>query len=214
MDYESESVKNFLQPIEVGSKSDIEIAIETYYHVRDSITYDPYHIIFKKEFLKASSIVDRGYGYCVEKAVLLVACIRSFGIEARLGFANVRNHLNSKRLSDLMQSDVFVFHGYAEIFLEGKWVKCTPAFNKKLCEKAGIFPLEFNGKENSLFHPFSKKGDKHMEYLYDYGTFPELPYDYMMDEYAKYYPHLNVRENGTFGEQAKLKNIHFHNEIV
>ena len=28
-----------------------------------------------------------------------------------------------------MGTDLFVYHGYAELFLDGKWVKATPAFN-------------------------------------------------------------------------------------
>lgn len=93
-----------------------------------------------------------------------------------------------------MKSDIFVFHGYAEILLEGKWVKATPAFNKSLCDRAGILPLEFDGEHDSIFHPFDKSGNKHMEYLHDYGSFDDLPFDRMIDEYDIHYPHLQVKD--------------------
>ena len=42
-----------------------------------------------------SATLARGYGFCVNKAVLLAALARAVGIPARLGFADVRNHLSS-----------------------------------------------------------------------------------------------------------------------
>ena len=88
-----------------------------------------------------------------------------------------------------MQSDIFVFHGYTELYLEDKWIKATPAFNITLCERARILPLEFNGKEDSIFHPLRCIRQEAMEYLHDYGSFSDLPFDRMMDE-DKFYPHL------------------------
>ena len=110
-----------------------------------------------------------------------------------------------------MLSDIFVFLGYAEIFLNGKWVKATPAFNKSLCERAGILPLEFDGEHDSIFHPFDKSGKKHMEYLCDHGSFDDLPYERMIEEYDKSYPHLKVKENKSFGNVKKAK---FEDEVI
>lgn len=209
-DFEDASIKNFINEIEFDTnETEQELAIKIYYHVRDKIIYDPYHIILTKDAIKPSSVIKRGYGYCVEKALLLTACLRALKIPARIGFANVKNHLNSKRLSELMKTDIFVFHGYTEIFLNEKWVKCTPAFNKKLCEKAGIYPLEFDAVNDSMFHKFDKSGNQHMEYLHDYGTFAELPFEKMITEYDKYYPHLKVIETKSFGVQK----ANFHDEV-
>ncbi len=211
LDSDSEEVKSFIQKLNLENLSEIEKGKKIYLAVRDEIRYDPYNIILTPEEVKASSVIKRGFGFCVEKAVALAACARSAGIAAKIGFANVKNHLNSKRLQNLMQSDIFVFHGYAELFLNGKWVKATPAFNASLCERAKILPLEFNGKEDSIFHPFDKSGKKHMEYLHDYGNFSDLPFDRMIDEYDKFYPHLHVKENKRFGDTKKAK---FEDEVI
>ncbi|MBP9890214.1 MAG: transglutaminase family protein [Leptospiraceae bacterium] len=211
LDFDSEIIQSFITKLDLQNLTEIEKAKRIYLAVRDEIRYDPYNIILTPEEVKASLVIKRGYGYCVEKAVTLAACIRAVGIPAKVGFANVKNHINSKRLQNLMLSDIFVFHGYAEIFLNGKWVKATPAFNKSLCERAGILPLEFDGEHDSIFHPFDKSGKKHMEYLCDHGSFDDLPYERMIEEYDKSYPHLKVKENKSFGNVKKAK---FEDEVI
>lgn len=166
----------------------IEKAVLIYYAVRDLIRYDPYSIEPLKSSMKASSVLDKGYGYCVAKAVLLTACARSLEIPARLGFADVKNHLNTKRLKELMGTDIFIYHGFTEMFLNGKWVKATPAFNLELCNNFNVKPLEFDGTKDSIFHAFDKSGNKHMEYVKDHGTFVDLPWDIILAESMKYYP--------------------------
>lgn len=92
------------------------------------------------------------------KAALLAALYRAGGIPARVGHADVRNHLTSPRLMELMGSDEFVYHGYTEMWIAGTWVKATPAFNLSLCEKVGMRPLDFDGFADSLFHPQDLSG--------------------------------------------------------
>jgi transglutaminase-like putative cysteine protease len=214
IDSDSADIKNFVQERIDKNDSQKEKAIKLYYAVRDEIRYDPYNIDLSKEALKASSILKKKYGYCVAKSILLAAVFRNSGLPSRLGFANVKNHLNSKRLREVMQSDEFIFHGYTEVFLNQKWVKCTPAFNKSLCEKAGILTLEFDGENDSIFHPFNKEGNSHMEYLKDHGAFADLPYDIMIEAYDNGYPHLRVKERSYFGPiSEKDKNIKFENEV-
>lgn len=174
-----------------NSESDageIETAIKLYYAVRDSIRYNPYSMEPNKESMKASAVLNKGNGYCVAKAVLLAACARSRKIPARLGFADVKNHLTTKRLMRLMGTDVYIYHGYTELFLNNKWVKATPAFNLTLCNNFNVKPLEFDGTKDSIFHPFDKSGNKHMEYVKDHGTFADLPWDRILTESKKSYP--------------------------
>ncbi len=168
--------------------SGIEKAISLYYSVRDSIRYNPYSIEPVKDSMKASSVLNKGQGYCVAKAVLLAACARSMKIPARLGFADVQNHLATERLTKLMGTDVYVYHGYTELFLNSKWVKATPAFNLTLCNNFNVKPLEFDGTKDSIFHPFDELGNKHMEYVKEHGTFSDLPWEKILEEMMKSYP--------------------------
>ena len=139
-----------------GSKDPRERAVKIYYAVRDGIRYDPYYPFYLPEHYRASNVLKSGRGYCVCKASLLCALGRVCEIPSRLGFADVQNHLASRQLIEFLGTDLFVYHGFTEFYLDGKWVKATPAFNKELCERHRVEPLEFNGKEDSIFQPFNK----------------------------------------------------------
>ncbi|HBC55598.1 MAG TPA: transglutaminase [Gammaproteobacteria bacterium] len=172
----------------VGSVTNqVTQAIRLYYAVRDDIRYNPYAFSGGDDTFKASYVLANKEGYCVPKAILLAAVGRAMGIPTRLGFADVRNHLTSPKLKQLMQTDIFAFHGNTGFFLNNKWVKCTPAFNLSLCEKANVKPLEFDGTCDSLFHPLDNAGNKHMEYLKDRGDFADFPREEMARAYAEVY---------------------------
>ena len=168
--------------------SDIENAVSLYYAVRDSIRYNPFCIKPQKETMKASFVLENRQGHCVAKAVVLAACARSLNIPAQLGFADVKNHLTSKKLKDIMQTDVFIYHGYTALFLNNKWIKATPVFNKSLCERFNVLPLEFNGMEDAILHPFDSAGNRHMEYVKHYGMFADLPWETIIAAFMKAYP--------------------------
>jgi hypothetical protein len=104
-------------------------ALALYYAVRDDIRYDPYASSMQREAMRASTTVIKGVSYCVPKAILYCACLRAIGIPARPGFADVKNHLSTEKLTRLMGTDIFAWHGYVSLLLDGKWVKATPAFN-------------------------------------------------------------------------------------
>ena len=116
-----------------------------------------------------------GRGFCVPKASLLCAVARAAGIPARPGFAHVRNHLATRQLLDYLGSDLFAWHAFVELHLGGKWVKATPAFNRELCERHGVPPLDFDGLEDSIFQPFNGEGRRYMEYVTFLGSFDDIP---------------------------------------
>jgi transglutaminase-like putative cysteine protease len=167
--------------------SELEQAVSLFYAVRDGFRYDPYQIDLTIAGMKASTTLEVKHGWCVSKAVLLAACCRSIGIHARLGFADVRNHLSTERMRQRMKTDIFYWHGYTELLLDGKWVKATPAFNIELCERFGLLPLEFDGRSDSLYHPFDATGNRHMEYVNQRGTFPDLPIEEIIRTFRQEY---------------------------
>lgn len=189
MDFDNALVETFAKQHGTGNNPQ-EIAVSLYYAVRDGFKYNPFIIDLSHNGLKASTTITRGEGYCGEKANLLAAVARYCGIPARLGFAIVRNHIGTDRLEQLLQTDRLVFHGYTELFINEKWVKATPAFNKALCDKLGVEPLEFDGETDSIFQEFDHDGGRYMEYLHYYGEFAEVPRDYMIAELKANYPHL------------------------
>lgn len=166
----------------------VDRAVALYQAVRDGFRYDPYQVDLRPDRMTASHLLTRDRGYCIEKANLLGACARVLGIPARLGFADVRNHIGTEKLERLLGTDLLVFHGYAELHLEGRWVKATPAFDRGLCERLGVQPLAFDGRADSIFQEYGDGG--YMEYVTDRGTFDDWPREAFEAALRRHYGHL------------------------
>jgi len=177
-------------------------AVRLYYAVRDGIRYDPYRLELSAEDFRSSTCLALGRGHCIPKSVLLAAAARAVGIPARLGFADVRNHLATRRLLDLMGTDVFHYHGYASLLIDGRWVKATPAFDIGLCDRFGVKPLDWDGCGDAVLHPFDAQGRLHMEYLRDHGEFDDLPYAEIVASMRSRYPRLLDAAAGDFAAEA------------
>ena len=169
-------------------RSDRERAISLYYAVRDEIRYNPFLDFADDDVYRASSVLEAGEGFCIGKAALLAAAARAAGIPARVGFADVKNHLTTPRLAETMGSDLFIYHGFTELELEGRWVKATPAFNLALCKRFRVKPLEFDGREDSIFHAFDEDERRHMEYLRDRGVYADVPVEEIQRAFREAYP--------------------------
>jgi transglutaminase-like putative cysteine protease len=172
----------------VADATDVrERAVRLFLAVRDGVRYDPYAAAFSPDGYVASRVTAMEATFCVPKAVLLTAAARAAGIPARLGFADVRNHLTSEKLRALMGTDVFAWHGYSELWVQGRWVKVSSAFNRELCERFGTKVLDWDGEHDALMHPFDESGRRHMEYVAQHGSFDDLPYDRLIAEYRRIY---------------------------
>jgi transglutaminase-like putative cysteine protease len=182
-------------------------AVALFYAVRDGFRYDPYRIDLSPDGMRASAVLEAGYGWCVTKATLLAAACRAQGIPARLGFADVRNHLSTERMRQAMKTDVFAWHGYTDIWLGGAWFKATPAFNRELCERFGLLPLEFDGMSDSIYHPFDRAGNRHMEYVRQRGTFDDLPLNEIIATFREFY-------SGQMSDGAALKGDDFMSDVA
>jgi transglutaminase-like putative cysteine protease len=159
--------------------------------VRDGIRYDPYSFSPRAEDYRASAILGQDSAFCVPKAILLAACLRAAGIPAEVGFADVKNHLNSPKLAEMMGTDVFIYHGYVKIWFGDETCKVTPAFNMELCERFGVKPLIFDGRSDALFHEYDSGGRRHMEYVRERGTYRDAPVEEILAAFRETYPRLH-----------------------
>jgi transglutaminase-like putative cysteine protease len=190
LNYDDSSVREFAQKHTEGLTSPKAQAVKLFEVVRDRFAYDPYNINLQKKAMRASEILKRDSAYCNEKAIVLASALRYLGIPARLYFGNVRNHIATEKLQNLLGTDVMAFHGCVEIWLNGKWLKATPAFNASLCHRLGVEPLVFDGEEDAIFQQFSKDGRRFMDYIEIHGSFDDMPYDLFVAELKKQYGHL------------------------
>jgi transglutaminase-like putative cysteine protease len=190
VDSDAPAVVAFARGATAGRVEPRARAVALYYAVRDSVTYTPYCDFRSLETYRASAVLARGAGFCVGKAALLAAVARAEGIPARLRFADVRNHLCTPRLRALVGGDVFYYHGLVELELDRRWVKATPAFDLSLCERFGVLPLEFDGREDSVFQPYDRAGRRHMEYVRDRGVHADVPVADILATFEREYPRL------------------------
>ena len=188
--------------VTAGAADPVEKARRLYLSVRDGIRYAPYVDYTDPETFRASSVLAAGHGYCVGKASLYAALCRASGIPARVGLADVKNHLATPKLLEEVGTDVFAFHGYTELFLDGAWLKATPTFNKTLCQNLGVAPLAFDGRADALLQAFDGEGRQFMAYLVEHGSFFDVPAKYVMAEMARLYPKL-CRPGGLRGRDME-----------
>jgi len=193
IDSDHKSVRDYAMETIRGSTEPVEKAVKLYLAVRDNILYDPYSPFYLPKHYRSSYVLNRGRSFCVPKASLLCGLGRACAIPSRIGFADVRNHLATKQLLDFIGSNLFVYHGFVEFYLEGKWVKATPAFNSSLCKKHNVPPLEFNGREDSLFQPYNLDNQKFMEYVKFYGIDADVPVDQIVAAWEKAYGEERVK---------------------
>ncbi|MEP0985572.1 transglutaminase-like domain-containing protein [Ekhidna sp.] len=190
-DYEHSAIQELVAEYKNSDLSEIEKARQLYLKVRDGWRYNPYDIVFRKDVLKASYIAKKDHGHCIDKAVLYIAGLRGLGIPAKLHLAKVKNHIAVDRLTEKFGTNELTPHGMVDVYLNDKWVKATPAFNQELCRLTGVEPLEFNGEEDSIFQEFNKDGKEFMEYLDDYGSFDDVPFEFIEANMRENYPNLD-----------------------
>lgn len=201
LDYNNPVFDVFLKDISVDLTAEAT-AVALYFKVRDGFIYDPYHLDLRKNALKASTVIGKNRAWCVEKSTLLAACARKLNIPSRLGYAIVTNHIGVEKLTGYLKKEEIVFHGYVELWLDDKWIKCTPAFDVRICKLSGVAPLDWDGKTDSMFQAYSK-AQRFMEYKHFYGEFSDVPEQLMRSEMKMHYPHL-------FEEKIDTKSFSFN----
>lgn len=201
LNYSHPNMDVFLADFQVKNAQK-QTAIDLYRFVRDAFLYDPYHLDLRPEALQASHIVGKKRAWCVEKAIVLAASARKLGIPSSLGYAIVTNHIGVEKLQAYLKRPEIVFHGYVSLWIDGKWVKCTPAFDQRICRITQVEPLDWDGENDSLFQAY--QGNRQfMEYLHEYGEFSDVPIELMNSEMRNYYPHL-------FRGEWNTKEFSFH----
>jgi transglutaminase-like putative cysteine protease len=191
------AVIEFASRVTEGLAGEQERATALFLAVRDGYRYDPYNTSLEPEEFMASTVVATERNWCVPKSVLLTAACRAVGLPAALGFADVRNHLQSEKLSASMGTDVFAWHGYSLIWVDGAWHKVSSAFNVELCRRFGTKVLEWDGTGDALMHPFDTAGQRHMEYVRDRGQYVDLPLDELLATFAEVYPEMSSAGAGS-----------------
>ena len=188
IDYNSPKIKELAQKFSNEVEDKTEIAKNIFNYVRDTINYTIESFQYDdQEGYKASSTLSAKRGWCIPKSILAVALMRVNGIPARLHFADIINHRSPEYLQEIMGTNVFYFHGYFEIYLDGKWIKLTPSFETSLCQRHNFPICEFDGKNDAIFKPIDNLGQPFVEYINDRGVHADLPFQEMLAIFLDHY---------------------------
>ena len=201
IDYDTPSVSKLSKEIIASHPNEKAKAI--FLFVRDKIPYTPYSTFFLPEHYPASRTLKKGEGFCVQKAVLMAALARANGIPARLVFADIKNYAIPQKLWEMMKTNVFAFHGYNELYIDGRWIKVTPTFDKDMCQRLNLKLVEFDGHNSAIFHSHDLDGNLHIEYITNHGHFADLPFERVINGFKSAYTESMIRRWMEAGLEAE-----------
>ena len=195
LDYKAPEVQAYVSTFDRGLEPR-ELAVAIYNKVRDDWRYNAYIFHTRRVDMRCSAIMQRDEGHCLDKSIILASCFRAVGLPARLHLVKVVNHIAVERIVELFGTDELTPHGYVEVYLGDRWLACTPAFNKELCDLLNVDVLEFDGEQDSMFQASDRANGKFMEYLEDYGTFDDYPYEFVLNNMDAHYPRFKSARAG------------------
>lgn len=199
------------QALTEGLQTDREKAIALFYFVRDEIEHNPYALNNDCEHFKASATLEAGNGGCQHKSVLLAALARAVGVPARIGFVDIYDYLISDTFKELAGgTNLLALHGYAELYIDGKWIHASPAYNLAICQRKRFIPVEFDGINDAKDSQYDQDGRKHVEHAEDHGTFDDFPWDWMRDYGKQFVAKLGLDWNELIESGERIRNSKLH----
>lgn len=181
IDCDNEAIREKAHDLIKNQRDTADKAKSLFYFVRDKIKYNMYVPFYLLEHYIASRTLQKGEGYCCQKAILMAALARAVGIPARLGYADIINYMLPKKFVEARKSNLIIYHGFAELFLNDRWVKVTPVFDLDMCQRHRFIPVDFDGKNDAKFHPINQDGKPHIEYVRERGSYEDIPLDEILN---------------------------------
>ncbi|MHA1977817.1 MAG: transglutaminase-like domain-containing protein [Candidatus Hodarchaeales archaeon] len=188
IDSDSTRIQQKAHELQSQAVDNISLCINIFNFVRDEIKYKIEMSSYSGPAdFKASKTLQRKKGFCIPKSVLLVALYRACNFRSRLHFADIVNHQSPDYLVKLMGTNIFYFHGYAEVSLLGQWYKLTPSFERELCLKHDFPVCLFDGSRDATFSPKDIHDKPFIDYLKDRGVYSDLPFSEMISIFQEFY---------------------------
>jgi transglutaminase-like putative cysteine protease len=158
-----------------GPAEGTEAACLLFEWVRDEIRYDMAPDVEGREDWCATGTLERGQGFCQQKAVLLASVLRARGIPAGVVLQDLLDHKIPPAYVELIGSQRLELHGLTCAFLDGRWVRLDPTLPRAFVEKKRYRLVEFDGENDAVLALTDLDGRPHFEVLEELGTWPDLP---------------------------------------
>jgi transglutaminase-like putative cysteine protease len=187
------AIQGIVEQLREGTPTQTALAVRLFRFVRDTVRYDPFAPMLSEQDYIASTVLGRGRGFCVQKAVLLAALARRAGVPCKLLFADIRSRRIPDDLRETMGTDLFTYHGYVSMFLDGRWRKATPSFDRATSVRHGFRLVEFDGTADAVLPATDIHGNPHIEYVRDIGEYADVPYEEIMEAFRRVYLAANPK---------------------
>lgn len=181
-------IQKTINQVTAGCQDEIEVMQKLFLFVRDQIPYNMYAVSGNPLYYRSSKVLEMGTGYCMQKAILFTSLGRAAGVPSRLVLAAIRNHLTPPEVVEILGGNIFFPHAYSQFFLAGRWINIAATYDKPLSERMGTAVLEFNGHDDTLLPETDLAGRRFIEYMENFGTFDDLPWQLITEKMPHYYP--------------------------
>lgn len=175
IDSDHESVRHLADELTLGAAGDVDRVKALFEWVRDEIRYDMGPVLSERSDWTASSTIDRGYGFCQQKAVLLAAFLRAVGIPSGIGIEVLLDHKIPPHFAEYMGGQHIPLHGYTLAFVEGRWQRIDATLDSALCGRKGYRVVQYAPGSDRQLPTTDLDGKPHVEHLAVLGEWSDLP---------------------------------------
>ena len=161
IDSNSDVIRAYAKSIKDCTVSEEQRIKQLFYFIRDKIRY-VFRGTDRPEDMKASVILQKGQGFCTQKAILFCAIARSLNIPAGIAFFEIIDHFMN---NSILKDNRILYHGIASLYLNRQWILFDATLDEKLCNLKGRPVTDFSMIKDSLMPQNSHDGRKHVEYV-------------------------------------------------
>jgi transglutaminase-like putative cysteine protease len=159
-----------------GSASDpAEITRRLFDWVRDELPYDMAPLLGSRADWRASATLERGHGFCQQKAIVLASLLRARGIPAALCFQDLHDHKIPERYAEFLGGRRLEVHGLTAVHADGHWWRIDATLPRSLCERKGYRLVEYEPRRDCLLPATDLQGEPHFTLIRDLGMSADLP---------------------------------------
>ena len=158
-----------------GDADELEATRRLFEWVRDEIRYEMSPELGSRDDWRASGTLERGYGFCQQKAVLLASLLRARGIPAGIVIQDLLDHKIPPHYVEFLGSQRLEVHGLTCAHVGGRWLRLDATLPRSLCEKKRYRLVEFDGSGDAELPATDADGEPHFDLVRDYGAWPDMP---------------------------------------
>lgn len=175
IDSDHESVRQVADKLTLGATGAADRVRALFEWVRDEIRYDMGPVLSRRSDWTASSTIDRGYGFCQQKAVLLAALLRAADVPSGIGVEVLFDHKIPPHFAEYMGGRHIPLHGYTLAFVEGRWQRIDATLDFALCERKRYRVVQYAPGADRQLPATDLDGKPHVEHLAVVGEWSDLP---------------------------------------